>query len=381
MEIRVFSSTRNHQHNLPQRSSICWSILIWPVGWAKRAGSVSKMNLVWRVWFRPTIVYTRISLTPESPHNLHFTDGLKLNVLFVSSANQHNEVKAIVFNQGLSLMQCGVQVDFFTIEGKGISGYLRNVPRLRRHLKKNCYDVIHGHYSDSALAATLSGAHPVVTSLMGSDLHGPLWIRGFVNLMGRLRWKATIVKSKRMLNFVRIPGALVIPNGVDFSHFRPQNKIIARQRVGFNSKRHIIFVADPTRMEKNFELAKEATALLEGDDIELNVVSKVDLKIMPDYMNAADVLLLTSLREGSPNVVKEAMACNLPVVSTDVGDVGYVIEGTYGCYITSFDPEDVAKKIQLALMRGGRTEGRRKIHHLDSQVIARKLIQVYESVI
>ena len=104
------------------------------------------------------------------------------------------------------------------------------------------------------------------------------------------------------------------------------------------------------------------------------------------YMNAADVLLLTSLWEGSPNVIKEAMACNCPIVSTDVGDVRWVFGETEGCYLTSFDPEDVADKIKLALVfaeEKNRTNGRKRIIEfgLDTETIANKIIDVYKKVV
>lgn len=101
------------------------------------------------------------------------------------------------------------------------------------------------------------------------------------------------------------------------------------------------------------------------------------------HHNAADVVLLTSLWEGSPNAIKEAMACNCPVVSTDVGDVREVIGNTEGCYISSFEPRDVAKKIQMALDFSKRTNGKQSIIELglDSKTVANKIINIYTKVI
>jgi glycosyltransferase involved in cell wall biosynthesis len=110
-------------------------------------------------------------------------------------------------------------------------------------------------------------------------------------------------------------------------------------------------------------------------------VYEINHDLIPYYLNAADVLILTSLWEGSPNVIKEAMACNLPIVSTNVGDVKEVICNTEGCYITTFDAEDVAKKLEKAVQFGQRTNGRIKIAHLDDQVIARKIIGLYKEVL
>ena len=114
----------------------------------------------------------------------------------------------------------------------------------------------------------------------------------------------------------------------------------------------------------------------------------VPLKDIPSdqvvyYYNAADVTLLTSLHEGSPNVIKEAMACNCPIVSTDVGDVKDVIADTDGCYITTYDPKDVVEKIKMALEFGKRTKGRERIVQagLDSKTIANKIINIYHQVL
>jgi teichuronic acid biosynthesis glycosyltransferase TuaC len=93
------------------------------------------------------------------------------------------------------------------------------------------------------------------------------------------------------------------------------------------------------------------------------------------------VVLLTSLWEGSPNVIKEAMACNTPIVSTDVGDVKEIIGKTEGCFITSFDPEDVSDKIKKALEFGKRTTGREDIKHLESGVVAKRIIAIYKNVL
>jgi glycosyltransferase involved in cell wall biosynthesis len=120
---------------------------------------------------------------------------------------------------------------------------------------------------------------------------------------------------------------------------------------------------------------------LNNENIEFHIVFGIENKILPYYFNAADVLLLTSLWEGSPNVVKEAMACNLPIVSTDVGDVRELMGGTAGCYITNFHASDVAKKLRLALEFGKRTDGRKKVRHLDTIQIAEKISKIYHQVL
>ena len=305
-----------------------------------------------------------------------------MKVLFVSSGNSKAGISPIVQSQGESLKRNGIDLDYFTIVGKGIKGYLENIPRLKKFLRTNNYDLIHAHYSLSAIVASLSCKLPMVVSLMGSDTHMNFFWKSIIKAFYRFRWEATIVKSARMKKNISLDNAIVIPNGVDFGQFKPIGKDIAKMKVGFNDKRHhIIFIANPERPEKNYQLAKKAVELVNNDSIELNAVSNVDQNIIPYYMNAADILLLTSLWEGSPNVIKEAMACNCPVVSTDVGDVKEVIGKTDGCYVCSYAPEDVADKIKEALDFGKRTDGREKIKHLDEQIIVEKIIEVYENVL
>lgn len=187
-----------------------------------------------------------------------------------------------------------------------------------------------------------------------------------------------------MKELIAIDSIHIIPNGVDIERFRPISKEIARQHIGYKeNKRLIVFIAVKNRKEKNLDLAMDTIKHLNDNSVDFKHIHDVPNQEIPYYLNAADVLLLTSTREGSVNVIKEAMACNCPVVSTDVGDVRWVTGNTDGCFITSFEPEDVAQKIKAALDFGKKTEGRKKIFDLglDSDNIVRKLIVLYEKLI
>jgi glycosyltransferase involved in cell wall biosynthesis len=103
---------------------------------------------------------------------------------------------------------------------------------------------------------------------------------------------------------------------------------------------------------------------------------------IPLYMSACDALVFTSMQEGSPNVVKEALACDLPVVSVAVGDVAERLRGVEGCELCADEePGTIAAALERVLRRGGRVEGRAAVQHLDERVITDKVIGIYENVL
>jgi len=322
-----------------------------------------------------------------------------MKVLFIASGNSSQGISPIVRNQAESLQKAGVEVNLFPVTGKGFFGYLRNIFALKTHLSVNNYDIIHAHYGFSAIVALFARkGEKLVVSFMGDDLIGSNRMNGKVRLtskfvvalnivLSRYFYDYCIVKSNEMFNNLNIKHKALIPNGIDlkkFYHIRKDNALI---KIGLTKKNKIgIFVSNPTRPEKNFNLAREAISLINNVSVDLMTLSEIENSVLIYYYNAADFLILTSYHEGSPNVIKEAMACNCPIVATDVGDIRWVIGDTEGCYITSFDPSDVAEKIKMALEfseKVGRTKGRERIIKLglDSETIAKRIISVYEKVL
>lgn len=319
-------------------------------------------------------------------------------ILFVSSGNNSTfGISSIIRNQGESLQRLGIQLDYFPIKGKGFIGYLKNIHLLKQYLRIHEYEIIHAHNGLCGIVGFLAGGNKVnsklVVSFMGDDLVGENQIDGSYTWFGDImvsinkwfaekKFKTVIVKSAQMQKIISRANSIILPNGVDFKQFYPMDKQEARKRLGIPPEEQmILFVADPTRPEKNYRLARHAAAMLSGDSSELRVIQGVPQDALNKYYNAADVCLLTSFHEGSPNVIKEAMACNCPIVSTAVGDVKEVIGTTRGCYITSFEPEDVMEKLKMAFAFGQRTNGRDNIKHLESSIIAEKLIKLYHSAI
>ena len=310
-----------------------------------------------------------------------------MKVLFVSSGNSVFGISPITLNQGNSLIRCGVSVTYFPISGKGMLNYLKNIIPLKKHLSVNYYDIIHAHYSKAAIVASFAGSKPLVVSLMGSDLKTAFLYKIAIVILNKISWNHTIVKSDKMRKSLIKANVSIIPNGVDTDAFHSLDKIDCQNKLGWNlKKKHILFAAKPSRPEKNYNLAQQACELLTSEDIELHSLIDVQPLQIPIWMNAADIILLTSLWEGSPNVIKEAMACNRPIVATDVGDIKWLFGDKQGHYLTEFSPEDVAEKIDLALnfsANHSKTNGREQIFKLglDSVTIAHILMEVYHKCI
>ena len=294
-----------------------------------------------------------------------------------------------------SLIAAGVEVEIIHPgPGPRPLRYLWAIAQVWRKARSKRFDLIHGHYGQWCLFARLQWALPVVASFLGDDLLGrPLGdgkYSKFVALNVRVsRWlakrvDAVIVKSAQMMREARRDDAFVIPNGVDFELFRPIPRAEARAELGWDRDRYyLLFGNDPDIPRKGFKRAQAAVEYLraKGVPIELIVANGLPQTELVQYINASNALILPSFSEGSPNIVKECMACNIPVVATDVGDVVELIGRTQGCSICDPDPDKLATGIEKALLHADPTTGRIDISHLERSVVAKQVIAVYESVL
>src|SRR4029077_2572018 len=192
------------------------------------------------------------------------------------------------------------------------------------------------------------------------------------------------VQSQEMCDALPKGTVFVIPHEVDFNTFKPTNREQARATLGLRrDRKYLLFAANPKIPVKRFPLAQAVARHLAGRDpaIELLVVYKEPQERLALYMSACDALLFPSYQEGSPNVVKQAMACNLPIVATDVGDVRQIIGNCQGCYVCGPSTDEFSARAGQILVDRDRTTGRDHIRHLDSLSVAKQVIGVYEHVI
>ncbi|MCH8569465.1 MAG: glycosyltransferase family 4 protein [Balneolales bacterium] len=306
-----------------------------------------------------------------------------MRVLTVCSSH-NGKPGVVVQNQVESLVRNGVQIHFYLIHKKGLNGYLWHIGDFRRYLRDNKpYDLVHAHYSFCGFVAALAGAKPLLVSLMGSDSQRKS-LKPVLKIFHRFFWSHVIIKSQEQQEKTGLKSSVsIIPNGVEIDLFSQLNKLNACKKVNFDEdKKNILFLADPSRAEKNVERAKEAVKLLNQKNTVLHIVHGISHNQVNKYLHACDVLLLTSNYEGSPNIIKEALAANCRIVSTPVGDVPWLLKGVPGTYITSFNPVDIADKLSIALQYKEKVEGRKRLEELElgADQVAQKVIKLYKSI-
>jgi glycosyltransferase involved in cell wall biosynthesis len=294
-----------------------------------------------------------------------------------------------------SLRPLGVDYDVLFINGRESRwNYLRALPQLWQRLRAKRYDLIHAHQGLAGLVARCQISRPLVISFMGDDVTGKSKGSDHIPLFGRFYQissfilarmaSGVIVKTAEMKQHLKLNSAQVIPNGVDMDLFRPTGQAQARRQLGLDlQKKFVLFPYHPNNARKRFDLVESAVARARQaiPELELLQVFGVPQSCMPLYMNAADVLVLASQFEGSPNAVKEAMATDLPVITVNVGDTAELIGQTEGCHLVLRDAGEIAAKIVEVCRKGMRTRGRDSIAKLSIGNVARQIVQVYSTVV
>jgi teichuronic acid biosynthesis glycosyltransferase TuaC len=300
-----------------------------------------------------------------------------------------------VRTQSESLQRAGIDVEMLVLRHRHRKLiYPLAIFQLRKRLARGTVDIAHAHYGLVGLIARTQWRVPVVVTFHGSDILGAINKHGKRPLVQRAiasacrvlarHVDAAIVQSDEMAGKIGKANVHVIPHEVDLEVFKPTDREQARAILGLDShKRYLLFAANPKVGVKRFPLAKAAADQLARHDsrVEMLVVTHESQTRLALYMSACDALVFPSFQEGSPNIVKQAMACNLPMVCTDVGDVRQVVESTKYCYICNPRAEEFATKLAEILAHRNRSNGRDNIRHLDSPAVARRVIAVYEEVL
>jgi glycosyltransferase involved in cell wall biosynthesis len=309
-----------------------------------------------------------------------------MKILVVHSGN-HAQVAPFIAEQANSLREAGCDVRMHAVSGRGLWGYLKGLSPLKRVIADFQPDIVHAHYGLCGLLCTLQHNVPVVVTYHGSDINDKT-ARPFSHLAMR-RASHNIFVCKKLLGITKSQFSIfnfqfsVIPCGVDTSLFHPMQREEACRVVGLDPSKHYILFAGAFNNEvKNPQLAKETCALL--PDVTLLELKDYTRAQVAALMNAVDALLMTSLSEGSPQVVKEALACNCPVVSVDVGDVRERTEGVEGCFVsTTRSAKELAKLLNHAILSKSRTTGRERIlsDELDNQQVAKRLMDIYNNLL
>ena len=308
-----------------------------------------------------------------------------MKILILASYNK-NRYAPFIVEQVVALENIGCQVEWFGVQGKGLLGYLREIPRLRKQIKSFSPDVIHAHYGLSCLLANIATRSvPVVSTYHGSDINLPK-VRRLSKIAMRLSaWNIFVSKRNMALaNAEESRKCSLIPCGVTLSDDQLQAQEEARNTLGWGaSEKKVLFAGAFDNAVKDPQLAKCAIGALKSKvaDVELIELKGYTREQVNTLMCAADCLLMTSKTEGSPQVIKEAMACGCPIVSVDVGDVAERIDGVEGGYVVSSrEPKEIALVLQQALAFEGRTNGRKRIEELGltNEQVARKIVEIYE---
>lgn len=311
--------------------------------------------------------------------------------------DSHPDDGTFVAAQVESLRDAGIETDVLFLDrlDAGRKVYRDLTTTVRARFDTVNPDVVHVMYGGvmSAVVTKAIRERPVLVSFCGSDLLG---IRGgavqklsagfgvAASKRAAVRASGIVVKSENLLN--ALPRGIdhsrvwLLPNGVDLRRFRPLDKVECQERLGWDTSRnHVLFPADPARPEKRFGLAEAAVVHLSrgGAEVELHALKGVPHEDVPTWLNAADAILVTSAHEGSPNAVKEALACNVPVVSVDVGDVRARIDSIDGCYIADPSPEDLAAKLARVFERKAPIDARSHIAEISVERVAEKLREIY----
>jgi teichuronic acid biosynthesis glycosyltransferase TuaC len=289
-----------------------------------------------------------------------------------------------VRDQVEEIRQRGIEVELFSFP-PGSRQYIPATRRLRKLLRRERFDVVHAHYGLPGWCAWIAGARPLIVSFHGTDVR-----HGIVGPMSRrLAWRVDLVAAVSRALFEAedgrpglppVPGSAVLPCGPDLGRFRPMPREEARRQLGLDPDgRYLLFPANPYRPEKRHDRAAELAMACNAD---LLTGGAIDPDEMPLWVNAADAVLVTSDYEGFGMVAVEALACDVPVLSTPVGISPYALRGVNGTLCAPYDLDTwTAAAGPLLASLDARVEGVTRAASLSAARMAERTIVAYRDVL
>ena len=330
-----------------------------------------------------------------------------MKILEVSryKSNFANHQLPFVTEQGESLRALGCEVEYFLVKGN----YLRAVKALKRKIHECQPDIVHAHFGLSAITAELQSLVPVVTTFHNGETLN--WHVNFLTSLFSRRAKHVVYVAQHIYDLVYFKAKKhsIIPCGVNMDDCHIIDQIAARQQLGFeDGVKYILFGGGFDNLRKNYAILRDAVERIEqapwvpveGGErcgnivcLEMKGLSRAECVLR---MNACDLFALPSHSEGSPQALKEAMACNCPILATDIADVRTLLGDLAGHYILRnprktherWDADEksldeMTELLQEALQFTGRTNGRDRILEmgLSNEQVAKRLIAIYQSLV
>ena len=308
-----------------------------------------------------------------------------MKVLIVHSGNAvggNSNRYTFVREQGESLRALGIEVKYFAVVGKGAKGYISNYGRLKKAIADFQPNLIHAHFGLCGALSVMQSKVPVVITCHNGETLS--WYGNIITSLAIQHAAHTICVAQHIYDKLYLkPNRYTIkPCGIEITDV--VEKTAAQQAMNLpKDKINILFGGSFSNLRKNVALANAALEILHRDDINLIEMKGFSREQVTLLYNACDMLLLPTKSEGSPQVLKEAMAYNCPIVATDVADIAYLLDGVSNSYVTTFAPADVADKIQRVIASGERTNGRERIMQLQltNKEVAKTIKTIYESVL
>jgi glycosyltransferase involved in cell wall biosynthesis len=344
---------------------------------------------------RPALLAAgKSSFTLDNQASSDLAAPRKLRVLVVTNLWPYEgdpSYGCFVQSQMESLRPLGVEYDVLFINGRASRwNYARALPQFWRRLREKRYDLIHAHMGLAGWVARCQRRVPLVVTFHGNDVPGKVNRSGRTTFYGHLLQissivlarlvRSVIVQSEEMKRILRLDSARVIPCGVDLALFHPMARDEARRALGLDPKKKFVFFPyRPAEERKRYDLVEAVVKRVREQvpEIEILLVNRVPPPDVPLYINAADVMVMASMMEGSPCAVKESMAANLPVVSVAVGDTPQLLGSSEGNYLVPRDVERMAEKVVEICLSGKRSRGRELVERLSMEKIARQVLEVY----